>query len=251
MVARRVLQIGQGCGLVLFCIAGDHLHLVLLCDRRRAGLCARAIEATITIVCGLRVGFRPARFQRVRGRRHLRALVEYVLGQHAHHAVTGDALLECSNLLDLLWIRQVETGSAARLKLALPELERRDLERLVGGAPVHGTDPSRLIDAATVVTGGLPFLGNSPLAVRARGAIIRCARSLGLPRPAVSLQLGVSNSTVGLASSMSDAGMDWSIGAALGLVQTLAPRGFPGKLELPARQVFEIDALRRGGRVSG
>ena len=178
------LEIGARYGLVLFAIVGDHAHVVLTCGRRDAGQCIRAIEAALTVAFGHEPGFRPAAFNAVFGHGHLHELVAYVLGQHRKHGLVGDPLLEGTNLLDLISVRLVEPSSALVLKAALPELDRAELLSHLGVPLTPGTDATRLVEAAAVVSGGLSLTDRSSLAKRTREATARTARGLGLSTPA-------------------------------------------------------------------
>ncbi|MCP4916539.1 MAG: hypothetical protein GY913_06415 [Proteobacteria bacterium] len=237
-LARVVLDIGDGYGLVLFAIAGDHLHFVLACGRKEPGVFARAVEAAITIVLGRWPGFRPVDITPVRGREHLAVLTPYVLGQAARHGIVGDPLLESTNALDLLSVRQVGTGCASRLRAHLPHMTRDELTGLFGGEPALGTDPGRLIEAAGVVTCGLPFHSRAPVAGRARGSAVRLAQARGVGFNATRELLGLSNSTVARGRRRIDPAMDRSLELALGLVQSHAPAGFPSRVTMPDEVTF-------------
>ena len=235
-VASILLSIGAAYGRVLFAVVGDHIHVVLLCDRRRAGVFARAAEAAITMVFAHRPGFRPAHFAPVFSEGHLEELVDYVLGQHAKHGVTGDLLLESTNLLDLLMVRLVETSSAQLLAEAVPTLDRSALLEHVGGDLSPGTDPGRLVEAASVVSGGLAFGSQVPVATRVRRATIRTSLSLGVGLAQTSALLGVGYSTAKAMRRESDPLADRAVSLALGLVQRRAPAGFPTRIELAERR---------------
>ncbi|MCP4804942.1 MAG: hypothetical protein GY913_16755 [Proteobacteria bacterium] len=124
------------------------------CDRRTAGLWARAFEAALTVALGLEGGFRPAHILPVRDAPHSGALRPYVLGQNEKHELPGDPLLEGSNALDLLSVRLVDRDSARRLKEALPSTRTSDIDRWLGGPLKPGSDVRWLPEACEVVTAG-------------------------------------------------------------------------------------------------
>ena len=234
-VARIVLIIGAAYGLVLFAIAGDHAHFVLLTDRKTAGRFARAVEAALTMICQHQPGFRPAAFFDVATEGHLENLVAYVLGQHRKHGLEGDPLLEATNLLDLLSIRLVDPACAARLAAAVPRIDRTDLVAHLGAELVMGTDPARILDACSVVSGGQPLDGMTDSAIRTRRAALRTARGLGLPVGVIASTFGVHRTTVRASLRLEDPVADRALGLALGLVQQLAPTGFPTGVSMAPR----------------
>lgn len=232
-LSSQLLRFDPEYRLVLFSCAGDHLHTVALTDRRKAGRLTRALEGAITRACGHDPGFRPGQIQPVWSVEHLEELVHYSLGQHAKHGTAGDPLLESSNLLDLLSIRLVNTSCAELLERQPFDLRDSSLARYIGGMPSPGTDASRLRDACAVVTGGQRFDGRTALATRARRAAIRISRNLGCNARTTAALLGVSTTTVSVASGLADPPMDQALLLALGLVQRHPSRALHGDIQLP------------------
>jgi hypothetical protein len=199
---RAVLALARVAGgaLALFCIVDDHVHLVIVgCRERAANLCR-----------GLSLAFR--RFaegptarphhRAVRDRGHLTSLVDYVLGQPAHHGLPGHpALWTGSAFLDLIGARHMP-GLELRLREVLPRLERG---RLLGAVGLGGVDLRPLpleqvrrlgafalpdaAAAALVAPAGLR--GNTPPARLARLAVVGLARAAGIPPSEVTAALGI------------------------------------------------------------
>ena len=98
--------------LVLFCLADDHLHLVLESDRPTvaAGYVLRMLRSTVQG----RIG--PPRLQPVGGRRHLERLVSYLLDQPLPHGVdTHPGLWEGGAFVDLVGARLLPGFDHTRL----------------------------------------------------------------------------------------------------------------------------------------
>lgn len=241
--SRSWLTFGARYGLILFGFGGDHGHGTLLCDRPTAGKYVRAAEGALTRIFRFRPGHRPGHIARVEGPLHLAGLVDYTLGQPHKHGVVGDLLLEGTNLLDLLSIRQIDTSCAQLLKAAVPSVTREQLAAHIGGYPSPGTDPTRLSDAALVVTAGVGLHSRTQLGTRARRSAARLSRSLNVGYYGTAELLGVSPDVVDRAMRESDPEMDRAMSLALGLVQRRAPDGFPESIDLP-----EVVTWRRQGR---
>jgi hypothetical protein len=77
-VARSVLGIGRGQGLLSFRLADTHLHLLAACDRDEAGQLARRVEISLAQKLSLDVSFVPAYFKAVDDGRHLYRAFLYV-----------------------------------------------------------------------------------------------------------------------------------------------------------------------------
>lgn len=223
-LARRVLKFGADYRLTLFSAPSDHIHTVVHCSRRRAGLWARALEGALTRALDFNPGFRPAHIQPVVTHAHRRRMVDYVFDQHRKHGVLGDPLLECSNLLDALSIRLIDNRSAFELKDAYPWLTAEDLLPYVGGPVAPNSNLERLPEAIRVVCGGLPIESKKAPARRAREAGIRLARRAGLGFQATASLIGVSRSAVTRALSQTDSQADLSVARATALLERVKRR---------------------------
>ena len=80
LLARVVLEQSKDFGLVAFCGADTHLHILAHCDRQSAGRLAWRIEVALGKHPSLDVGFAPAHVKSVVDRRHLANAFFYILG---------------------------------------------------------------------------------------------------------------------------------------------------------------------------
>jgi hypothetical protein len=202
--ARRwaVLTLARVAGrsLALFCIADDHVHLVIVGSRERATNLARALVLAFRRLAATRTT--PPHHLPVRDRRHLETLVDYVLGQPSHHGLPGHpALWTGSAFLDLVGARHVP-GLELRLLDVLPRLTPRRLRAAVGLAdadihPLPPPDVRRLGafaltgSAAAALAAPIDLAGNAPPARSARLAVVRLARDSGIPPSEISASLGI------------------------------------------------------------
>ena len=237
-LAHIVLPFGDSYGLLLFGVGGDHMHSYTTGDRKAAGQLARAEEAAITLVRRSRIGFRDAAIFHVNALDHTEYMLDYTLGQSAKHGVVGDLLLESTNALDLLSFRLINPRYATLLKTAMPWVTRDDIAAHLGGYPEPGTDPTRLLDAALVVSGGLDIRDGTGLGKRTRCAAIRIASELGQHPAATAHRFGISRRTVQRALAQSDELADHAVRRTLGLVQRNAPDGFPERVVLPPTKTW-------------
>ncbi len=192
----------QACGdaLVVFCVADDHLHWVVLCDVRRRADIARAVKL---VVAGLSpVETKPVHFEPVHGRNHMMTLLRYVLRQPEHHGLPGhSALWVGSCFSDLVGARWVP-GLRLRLFDVLPRctvadvfealgLDRHQL-RPVPVGELRAVGVQALVGAAAAACGAPSELrGKRTAVVRARRAACSLAREAGIPTREVSWALGV------------------------------------------------------------
>jgi len=198
--AVRKLVVVCGDALVVFCIADDHLHVVVLCDERRRGTIARALQV---VVAGLTpVVTKPVHVEPVNGRRHMETMRRYVLRQPEHHNLPGHpALWSGSCFLDLAGARWLPTPPL-RLRDALPRCTLADLGRDVGldlwrldpipVSELRAVGAKALVSAAAAACGAPPELrGKRREVVRARRVACSLAREAGMPLPEVAWALDI------------------------------------------------------------
>ncbi|HJN77009.1 MAG TPA: hypothetical protein QGF58_23995 [Myxococcota bacterium] len=194
-LARTVLDIGEGYGLLFFCAPDTHLHSVVSCERRRAGRCARATEAALTVRLGYEDGFAQATIRPIANPGHRNNLRDYVLGQHDHHGVEADRLREASNVLDLLGARLLGAHTRGPVRRLVPRTTRAallahlDLEALPEGFP-----PSRLPGAVRLASAGA--YARTDLRRRLDASAVRVAAGEGLGPKAIAALLDLSRTTV-------------------------------------------------------
>ena len=218
-----ILRFARKYGVVLFAVANDHIHSVVVGDRAHAGRWARAMEGAITRALAQVPGFQPALILKVASAAHAAALVPYVLGQPDHHDILDDPLGECTNLLDLLGVRRAHGLGPMGLDELGVGFSREDLVHWLGGELQPGFDTSRLVEAASVVSAGRPFHAPCSFARELRFAAARQCRRAGLSIRATQDLLGISKSTVQRASRAADAELDQALLLALGLLERLQP----------------------------
>ncbi len=175
--ARRIARIvlrqarpggGGDPGLVAFSVPDTHMHVLLACDRRRAGVFVNHLLGGMVRGLELEGGFGEAWFGPVKDQRHLRSAVHYILRQHQHHETEHDPFREASNLPDLLGLRTLGAYTAGPIRRLLPRLRRSDLATYLGGPLQAGSHPQFLADATAGVV--------AAESVQARGQVARDAR---------------------------------------------------------------------------
>ena len=92
-VARLMYRIGNGGGLLAFCLADTHLHCLAEGTRAEAGALARRLEIG-TKTLRLEVRFEPARTRPVNGLDHLQNALFYLFRQGTHHGTRFDPCME-------------------------------------------------------------------------------------------------------------------------------------------------------------
>ncbi len=189
LAARVLLARGVGRELITFGVADTHAHAVLACSRAEAGVFARAVETTLRLLLHLPVPFEAARIRPIVDQRHLGHAARYSLRQEERHGTRLDALRDGTSLPDLLGLRVVEPGFAARFAARLPRQRPEDLLPLLGvelgQGPVDFTALGHplghvLADAAAAAL-ALPDLdGQDAERMAARRAAIHLALAAGL-----------------------------------------------------------------------
>jgi hypothetical protein len=148
LLSRAVLEIGRELDLLSFGAVDTHLHMA------KAGATGgeelgRRVEISLARTIAVGVGFERARVWPVNDIWHLYRLFEYTLKQGPHHGVGGGALLEATNLPDLLGMRLVGAYTLGIVKRLLPRVQRARLLGLAGLAELVPADgPLELIPAA-------------------------------------------------------------------------------------------------------
>jgi len=185
---------------LLFCVADEHVHLVLDGERRatghRAGGVVRALNS-------LRPGARleGARVRPVADRGHLTSLIRYLCAQPAHHGLPGHpALWTGSCFPDLVGARALDGYDGGLLRRALPRWRSSDTARCLGlrSSPAPASDDElatagldRVLAAAAAAFAAPPsLLGRTSAPLRARRAGAALARRVGIRAPAVAGRLG-------------------------------------------------------------
>ncbi len=189
--------------LVLFGIAAEQAHVLVHCERPRAGLLARALLKSLRAVAGP-AGLEPARLQPVTDAEHLLWLHDYLVQLPARAGTPGPpALWEGSPLPDLLgarWVPRFTPGIDA----LLPGYQPARACQLAGLAqlPVPlATTTARLLGvgrigvAAAAAMAAPDLAGRSAPQVAARRAAARLARSAGVPPSELSWAFGQTRRT--------------------------------------------------------
>jgi len=188
--ALRVLARVAGSRSALFAIVDEHLHLVLFCDRQRAGRLARATLIAVRPLAAAVV--EPAHRRAVQSRSHMSWLLDYLLTQPRRHGLpVHPAIWTGSPFPDLIGARQLP-GLELKLRKALPRFRIRDLYRAVGLSPggpllplpletVRAQGIARLVAATTSALAVGPSLrGNRAELVHARRVAAQLAHQCGI-----------------------------------------------------------------------
>ncbi len=228
-VAEVCHAVGEPRGLLAFRASGDHLHLQAACEREEAGKLARVVAGTLTRRLDL-PGFAPAHLTACADQRHLEEAFYYVLRNAEKHGVTGDPLHEASSIGALLGLRMAPGSFLARVRRAVPTLDRSVLLAVLGVRVLdEAFQLEQLADAAAGAV-GLAALDQSALAVEARGAATRVGgRFLSLE--AVADVLGISARTARRCrAAPATPLLERAIGLRMGLRAALGDRA---RLDLP------------------
>ena len=190
---------------MLFCVADDHLHLVVVCDAAHLRWARAALVQALSTLSGQRLS---SHVTPVESRAHLQRLVAYVLRQPVHHGIgVHPAAAAGSCYYDLVGARCV-FPLAERLRKLLPRLTLRDLHCIVGLPPdrvVPASDDElrisgahRLVLASAAAHAADPALADrSAPVVAARRATIHLAEAIGLPRSELVRALGLTGQRIG------------------------------------------------------
>jgi len=203
---RALVRAAGGCAL-MFCGVDEHVHLVPMCDRERAGRVAQATAPAVRPFIG-EGSMEPARIRPVIGNRHLDNLVAYVVRQPSKHGMGGHpALWSGSCLLDLFGARVIDGFDPARIAAAYPRYRVTRVLDAVGLAcaslpplgldAVHGLGLARLVEAAAAAHAVPNLSGRAALVNSARAAAARLGLDAGFRSTDVAEALGVHRSQVG------------------------------------------------------
>lgn len=226
----RALGRCAGAQTVLFCLADDHLHLVLDCSRQRAGRLAQGLLVSLRALSGQCV--EPARVRPVDTRSHLRSLVPYLLTQVQRHGLDEHpALYSGSCFPDLIGARVVEgLDIPARVGQVLPRFRLRAAFESVGIPSlalrpasddlVRATGAARIVAACSAALAAPPSLvGKAAIVTQTR----RCAVQLGRD--------------VALATEE----LAWALSITTRAVRRLREPGLPGPLLRAARMRLALE----------
>jgi DNA-binding transcriptional ArsR family regulator len=203
--ARRIARIvfrqarpgGEGDpGLLAFSVPDTHMHLLLACDRKRAGIFANHLLGGLVCSLGLEDGFDRAWLGPVKDQGHLRSTVHYILRQHQHHETEQDPFREASNLPDLLGMRTLGAYTAGPVRRLLPRLRRSGLSSYMGGPCQAGSHPQFLADATAAVVGAESVQARGQAVWEARVAAAHWAHGRGLSLDWIAQHLRISPRTV-------------------------------------------------------
>jgi hypothetical protein len=191
--------------LVVFGMADDHGHLVVLCSRRRAGKIAWAISRGMSAVTGR--GLEPTDIRPVNDRTHMETMVRYCIDQPVKHKLPDHpALWSGSCFADLVGAR-VLGGLSLRILEALPRFRAAAAWKIAGfveAAPEPLDDRciveqglGALIEAAAFAAGAPPDLrGRAAAVIRARAAVVWLGRTVGFRPREMATGLGVTREAV-------------------------------------------------------
>jgi hypothetical protein len=195
-------RIGAVCGgcLALFALLAEHLHLVALLSRARAGHLARGVLLTLRPIVATPLA--PSYIKPVTTRAHMRWLLKYMLEQPREHGMSGHpALWVGSCLPDLVGARAVP-GLDLCIERAMPDFSQAAATSLVGlsAGRIEAADHAvlRAVGAmglrdATAASLAVPSAldGATPADILGRRAFAQLAKRVGLHRSEVVNALGI------------------------------------------------------------
>lgn len=133
-IALLVLVRHAGAWLIALGIVDDHLHVVVVCSRRRAGKLCRALVLGLRPIAGL--GFESSFIKPVESRAHLLRLVSYCIEQPAKHGLAVPPMMwSGSCFADLVGARRIG-GLTLRVADVLPRYRPADAWAAAGGRGV-------------------------------------------------------------------------------------------------------------------
>jgi len=166
--AVRALAAAAGGETLLFCVVDDHVHVVVCCDRARAGRLAQAVSTTLRPLATVPTK-RLADIAPVEDRRHMERLVGYLVKQPPHHNLpVHPALWTGSCFPDLIGARAIRALGQPLLKF-LPRFRLTEVMEYVGLEPRL---PEPASDAAIRAAGATRLVSavNAALALPDGGA---------------------------------------------------------------------------------
>ncbi|MFN2168145.1 MAG: hypothetical protein ACK2U9_18030 [Anaerolineae bacterium] len=197
VVARVVLAQGQACGLLAFGLPDTHLHLQARCDLRAAGRLSQRVGASLKQRLGLPVRFVTYPHEPIRDQRHLFNTLRYVLTQHVRHGLDPRAVLEATNLPDLIGLRLLGGYTRDHIARCLPRVQRATFLEWAGLTGLQSAEgPLDEVLAATLAATALPRLtGRSVPVLQARRALMEVVGPR-LPTADLAALLGVTERTL-------------------------------------------------------
>jgi hypothetical protein len=184
--ARVVRKHGDPVGLLAFCCADTHAHVLFAGEREAVGEAIRRIEISLSRRHPGRPGFEAARIRPVHDQGHLVNAFRYVHRQHRHHGTGHDPGLDGCSVVDLLGARVMGARLVSNVRQHLPRTTREELARDAGvevpprflsspETPLPAFTLDQLVEA-TAAALGLPGLGGrGPRIRRAVSAAIAIA----------------------------------------------------------------------------
>lgn len=165
--------------LVTFGIVDDHLHVVVVCDRRTVGKLGRALLLGLRPIA--RMGFEPPYIKPVSSRAHLTRLVAYTIEQPVKHGLDEHpALWSGSAFADIVGARAIFRPRVADV---LPRFRRAAAWKaaglLPGGVEPLRTEPLRGIGSDALIAAAA-FAANATPALHRRTAEVTRARALAV-----------------------------------------------------------------------
>lgn len=200
-----VLCHAAGAWLVTFGIVDDHLHVVVVCSRQRAGRISRALVLGLRPIA--RLAFEPSFVKPVESRKHLMRLMDYTIEQPARHGLTVHPVLwSGSAFSDIVGARAI-SGLRLRIHDVLPRYRSADAWGAAGLSPTGV--PS--LSAEGIRQAGLPSIveaashaacapprprGRTPREVTARAAVVALAHTAGYRKADIASTLAITTEGV-------------------------------------------------------
>ncbi len=204
--ALLVLVRHAGPWLIAFCVVDDHLHVLVVCSRERAGKLRRAIVMGLRPVAGL--GFEDTYIKPVETRAHLKSLVAYCIEQPKRYGLgVPSAVWSGSCFSELVGARRID-GLLLRVAEVLPRYRVADAwlaADVRGGIPpvpeerLPGIALTALRGAASFATCAHPRLvGRSKRETDARAEVVQLGKPAGFRKDVIASFLGISGEAVRL-----------------------------------------------------
>ncbi len=194
----RALVRVAGRRLLLFSIADDHLHAVIVAER--VGYAVGGLRRAIATHAVRAIA--PPHIKPVQGRPHLQRLVPYLLTQCEHHGIPQAAhLWPGSCLQDLLGARRLPSFDPTLLYRWLPRWDRAKVAEAAGCKPpeplrdLTGQALPCLLQAARLALAAPPT-GRTTAAVEARRVAAKLAVDAGYPYGPIGAALGRNPRTI-------------------------------------------------------
>lgn len=153
------LQIGKKYGLFAYGLPHDHAHHGLICSRPRAGGFARDLSLSLTRLLPNTPKFEPARIRPINDAHHAATLINYMIGQSAHHDVWLDPLHEATSAFDMLGLRPMGSHVTDMVALALPKFRCQRVLDHLPAVPFEASDLAHVRAAMFSVAVGVRVEG--------------------------------------------------------------------------------------------